>query len=555
MTSTSTNSAAGEFRRIVSSASAGSAADSLVARGMGAGVLIGVMLLGTVAAAGLTRVSGDGWMAMIFWTMGLWSLWVLWRNARDEVDVPVHVLYPFLAAPGVILLGHLVAGGRADAGNGRIDLLANGDTSLLIRLITLGLMLLLVQDTFSRIRELRWLLTGLGATVAAGCVLQLHSGATVPGAPAVAMSGFAGVGILLAPCLLPAWPAEPSGAYLPARWEKATLAGRIAAAALLAALLIFSDHGIPAAALATAAVGGSFLLSGAFLKHHRRTLLPAGAILSAGGAVAVVRLRSALPALNWQTTLFGANIQDGFTAHPDVAGLRMLGMSTGWVGMVLVPAGMLAALVWSLRACRSASPGDQARSALWAAVAALGGCALLTEGGLAVPAATAVAALAWGLLPHMMVHPVRRCHGRGVAFVFVGAMMLLGLQRRLAGSQGLSPNSGPGQEMMHLLAGFALTAALLWQGRCRRWWQGLTAAVLAAGLAVLAEPLQWGLSNRQFEWRDVSWNVAGVAGALGAFLLIRWAFRIEQVLAARPAISFEKYQGPGGLVGPRRWSR
>jgi len=553
VTSTTTNSAAGEFRRIVSSAPAGSAADSLVARGMGAGVLIGVMLLGTVAAAGLTRVSADGWIAMIFWTMGLWSLWVLWRNARDEVDVPVHVLYPFLAAPGVILLGHLVAGGRA--GNGRIDLLANGDTSLLIRLITLGLMLLLVQDTFSRIRELRWLLTGLGATVAAGCVLQLHSGATVPGAPAVAMSGLTGVGILLAPCLLPAWPDEPSGTYLPARWEKAMPVGRIAAAALLAALLMVSESGIPAAAVAAVAVGGSFLLSGAFLKHHRRTLLPAGAILSAGGAVAVIRLRSALPALNWQTTLFGANVQDGFTAHADVAGLRMLAMSTGWVGMVLVPAGMLAALVWSLRACRDASPGDQARSALWAAVAALGGCAVLSEGGLAVPAATAVAALAWGLLPHMMVQRVPRCHGRGVAFVFVGAIMLLGLQRHWAGGHGLSPHAGPGQEMMHLLAGFALTAALLWQARCRRWWQALAAAVPAAGLAVLAEPLQWGLSNRQFEWRDVAWNVAGVAAALGAFLLIRWAFRIEQVLTARPAISFEKYQRPGVLVGPRRWSR
>ena len=49
---------------------------------------------------------------MILSAVALWCIWLLWRNARDEVQLPAHMLYPFLALPVVILLGHMLSGGR-----------------------------------------------------------------------------------------------------------------------------------------------------------------------------------------------------------------------------------------------------------------------------------------------------------------------------------------------------------------------------------------------------------------------------------------------------------
>ena len=95
---------------------------------------------------------------------------------------------------------------------------------------------------------------------------------------------------------------------------------------------------------------------------------------------------------------------------------------------------------------------------------------------------------------------------------------------------------------MHFLSAFVLAEVLFWQMRCRRWWQGLGAAGFAAGVMVLGEPLQERLSERTFEWSDVTWDALGAAAALGAFVLVRAAMRVEKKLSRRRKIPAEKYQ-------------
>lgn len=516
---------------------------AFTAKALGMIVLAGVALTGSVGGGVLTRAGEPGWTAMMLSAVAVWSIWLLWRNARDEVQLPAHVLHPFLALPVVVLLGHMLSGAHVDADNGRIALLAGGDGALLIRLMALGLMLLLAQDVLSRVHDLRWLLTGLGTTVAVGCVLQLHSGTDQGGAQAVTLTGFAAVGMLLAPCLLPALSTRRSIAYQPAWVGRAFLAVRIIAAAFLAALLAVANRGsVGATCLAAAAAGGALLAAGAFLRHPRRSLLAIGGVLVVSGTVGLHRLGMTAEVANWSFGLLGVGPGARLAAGGELSGLHVLGVSAGWVGLAGVMFGMLAALGWSLSACRNAAPGDQARAALWSAVVALSGCALLAEGGLAVPAAMATAAITWGMMPHIMAHRVRRFHGWPVVVALAAALMVLGLGQRLSGTPGLQPAAQPADKLMHFLSAFVLAEVLFWQMRCRRWWHGLGAAAFAAGVVVLGEPLQERLSERTFEWSDVTWDALGAAAALGAFVLVRTAMRVEKKLSRRRKIPAEKYQ-------------
>jgi len=514
-------------------------AGGFVARGLGRVVLIGVLLVGAVGGSGLTEPTRVGWHVMMLCTVGLLSAWLLWRNARDEIEVPAHALHPFLILPALIGLGHLLAGIRADPQRGRIELLADANADVVVRLMILSLGVMLVQDVLSRVRDLRWPLMGLGLTIAVGCVLRLHSSPAAAGSPALTLSGLAGVGILLAPCCLPAWPT-------PARWserwgllERAIPVLGILPGAALAAVLVTGE--IPTATAAAVAVGGSFLLSGVFLRGYRAVLLSGGLMLALGGAAAFDRLGWPVTAGTWTFPLLG-----GGGAHvalsADLSGVQVLSLSGGWLALACVVCGMLAALVRSLYASRRAARGDQARSALWSAVLALSGCALLAEGGLAIPAVAAVAAITWGLTPHMMAHHVRRFHGWSAMVVFAAVLGVLGLGQQLADSPSARPPMSVGDGLMHFLCAFACTAVVYWQLRCRRWWHGLVATVLIASLLALAEPLQERFSQRSFEWSDLTWNLLGAAAALGAFLSIRCALRIERALETRPRILAERYQ-------------
>jgi len=396
-----------------------------------------------------------------------------------------------------------------------------------------------------RIRPGRWPLTAIGVAIAAGSAWRL-TGDAVQGVPAVALSGFAGVGMLLAPALLP-WPHAESAA--PGRVRPLVcieMVARMAAAAWLAAVIMVSHYqAADASVLACAAIAAAMILSGIFLRHHRLRLLAGGVVLAAAAAVGAMQLE--MPPFAWiqNVRILGSPQPSQLAAAGNRSGLGVLALTAGGIGAGILLAGMLVALLWSLVRARAASPGDQARSALWAGVAAVSAAAMLAEGGLAVPAAVATAAIAWGLLPHMMAHHLGRFRGWGVTLAFLAALVVLGLETKVAGPRWFKP---PADLYLHGLGAALLTAVILWRTRCRRWWQGILAAAAAATLTSLGEAGQWYLSTvRSPAWADVSADCIGAAVAFGIFLLILIAARIERAFAAKPRIDYEKYrswQGP-----------
>ncbi len=494
-------------------------------------VLAGMIALTVVAGAGVMGASAGGWIVLILCGMGLWVCWLYWRGAESEAGIPGHVLQPFLAVPIIILLAHILAGGKVDPENGRVNLLAENDSGLMIRMMTLGLLVLLVQDVLSRVRQMRWLLTAIGLIVAVGAILKLSSQSPGPAIEAVALSGLAGAGVLLTPCCLPG------------RTNRTETVMRVTLAALLVSLLIVSHHRAAAAAIfATCAVSGTLLLAGVFLRRHRVRLLLAGAVLGIGGIVAISQLN--LSGCKWisETTFFGAGGLDASLPPAGMSGMGLLAISAGWVGLAAVVCGMLSALVWSLYVSRNAAAGDQARCAVWSVVVVLSGCGLLASGGLGAPVVTVVAAVTWGLMPHVMAHPVRRYRGWVVMAAFLAAMVVLGLESRVGRSAWVRPLlKGGSDAVMHLLGAFLLTAVILWQSRCRSWGRAILCTTAGAAVAAMGELAQMYLSTRSPQLSDVAWDIAGAAAALGVFALIHTARRVEQFISVRPKVSYEGY--------------
>ncbi len=517
-------------------------------------VLAGMIALTVVAGSGLMDASADGWIVLILCGLGLWVCWLYWRGADNQTGAPGHVLQPFLAVPIIILLVHIIAGGRVDPISGRVSLLAENDSGLMIRMMTLSLLVLLAQDVLSRVRSARggrWLLTAIGLITAVGAILKLSSQSPGPAVEAVALSGLAGVGVLLTPCFLPN---RGTDTIINLHPKARTVADsvyygicppvwRVTLSALLASLLIFSHHRAAAAAIiATCAVSGTLLLAGVFLRRHRLRLLLTGAVLSVGGIAAARQMN--LTGYEWigKATLFGTGGLGTGLPSPDISGVGLLTESTGWVGLAAVVCGMLSALLWSLYVSRNAAAGDQARCVAWSVVVVISGLGLLARGGLGAPVVTVVAAVTWGLMPHVMAHPVRRYRGWGVMVAFLAAMVVLGLENRVAGSAWARPLLKDfSDSAMHLLGAFLLTAVLLWQSRCRSWRRAILCAVVGAAAAAMGELAQKYLSTRSPQFSDVLWDIVGAVAALGVFILIHTARRIEQFFSARPKVSYEGY--------------
>ena len=502
-------------------------------------VLSGLVIFVAAGTGGLTGGGEREWIVAIVAALTVWIGWLYLRTAEGDCDVPVHPLQPLLALPIVILLAHLVKGGAAA---GEAGFVISGDTSTLIRLMMLALVLLLVQDVLSRVRHLRWLLTALGATMALGAVLRVAVGQDAP--PALVLTGLAGVGVLLSPSLVPSF-ARPIHPVFARKWFiDAAVISRISLGALLAiALAVLRPE---TTALACAVVGCAMLLAGGFLRHHRLALLGGGAMLALGGAVAMARL--GIYAGDWPGgfALLGRGRAAAAATGADATGLQLLGETTGWVGLIAICAGMLAALAWCLYANRNSAPGDQARAALWSCVAALSGTALLAGGGMGIPAVALAVALTFGLTPHLMAHRVASLRGWGVAVAFAAILVALGLERRYGGHMWRRLAAVHGAGTMHFFGAMVLTVVLFWQTRSRKLSQAALCCIAGAAIASAGELLQAGLTtSRASQWSDVVANALGAALALAIFAAIHAAGWIEAAWAQRPTDpSLDKYGQP-----------
>jgi len=501
-------------------------------------VLAAVLLLGVVGGAGMTRPSEMGWAAVILAAMGLWAGWLYWRAVLGDRDVPGHLLHPFSAAAAAVLLGHLLLSGGGQ--DGAAAPLGSTDSDVLMRLMTLSLLVLLAQDVLGRAAHMRWLPTGLGAFVAVGAILRLYTSPAPPGAAAVTLGGLAGVGMLLTPLWMPDCPSQRLLPFLSDHWRRHGAAVRVAGAAALAALLVVRHPGCAVGAvLGACAAGAALLLAGAIHGGRRGRLLTAGAVLAACGGAGVYRLGMSAPPWCGGLRIWGEGV---VPVAPDAPGVWTLGAAAGWAGVGLLAGGIVTALARSLWAGRSSSPGDRGRSALWAVVVLTAGCALLAPGGLTTPSVTVIAAIALGLMPHMMVHRVRRYHGLVVVAAFAVALAVMGLQQMLCPTAWSILAVRWGDGPMHLFGTFVLAGVLLWQLARGRLAVAAGCAVLAATAASIGEIAQRVLSTRTPEWSDVMWDCIGAASALAVYGVIHAAAWLESLLPRRQRVSKAGYE-------------
>ncbi|KKL65081.1 hypothetical protein LCGC14_2158540 [marine sediment metagenome] len=257
---------------------AAAARGGLTGRGLGWLILACTIVLGVVGGSCLTRPSDGAWAAVVLGALGLWAGWLYWRTTVDDRDVPAHLLHPFVGGVIGILLVHLLIRGGVDARSGRVQLLGSGDVSVMTRMMALALLVLLAQDVLGRVRHVRWLLTALGLALAGGAVLRLLTAKAVPGAMSVTMGGFVGVGMLMAPALMPEWSDRGLDHLIPAAVRRFGIVARSALAAGLGGVLIVGhDKGALAAIGGAGAAGIALLLAGAILPAHRRRVLAIGA--------------------------------------------------------------------------------------------------------------------------------------------------------------------------------------------------------------------------------------------------------------------------------------
>ncbi len=505
-------------------------------------VLTELLMLISAAGTYLMGTSNLGWIILISWTLLAWMCWLYWRGIKDDQAISGNFLLLFLLGPIIIILSHILSAGTPGRPGEGMRLLADSDSGMLIRIITLSLLIILFQDVLSRLGNLRWLLTIIGLIIASGAILELHRCPSSMVQTTV-LTGLTGAAMFLTPIYLPQSLTNRRFDKMgidPAQIEAIL---RIIPATFLTSLIIFSRPGaIPAAILASAGVAATLLLAGIFLKHHRTVLILTGAILLIGAVVGAYRLgygRSVpfsvgLSSASGDLNLWGNGGVNSALPPAGMSGAGALVLSTGLVGLSTLIVGFIVAIFWSLYASRNAAPGDQLRCALWSVVSVISALSLMVSGGMALPIATVLLALTWGLMPHVMAYRVGRYKGWPVMLVLAMMLMVLGLESRLSQTSWIAPllkNSS--DRMMHFTAALLLTALLFWQGRCKSWSRALFWTVIGAAIASLGEPIQEYLSARSAQWSDIAWDIMGAGTAWLIFSLIYFTRRIEMLIVQR----------------------
>ena len=466
------------------------------------------------------------------------ALWLAARIVAGDRGVPGHPVHIVVLVPAGIMVLHFARDVLAarPAQTGSLD--GALDISMIYWLGLLSLGVLLTQSLLPRAASHTVVLGAAGAAMMLGPAAAILAGATAPVRTALALLGFAGVGVWLTML----WGLGglggqngPAGASAPHRLPggacvvvAAGAAGALAIAAPLQALLV---AGIVAATL---------LAAGLVFSARRAVLLLAGGALAVGvaGALSLAHwVRLALVELlihAAQATPFGLGEEALRQTSAADSGLAMLVGLAGWAAGAWFIGGLGACAVWMLFHARRGHWGDQGRAIVWSASALCAAAALIAPGGLFVPATALAASFVFGLMPVMLGRPGTSRSGL-LPLAAVGAMMLL---------LGLAPNTGlftwslghfgRSDTILHVAMGFLAAMLLAWQMGTRRIWLGLAGIALGAFLGGPAEVIQYLASDRSAELRDWLHHAMGSAAAVGPYLLCVLA-RWSESPDARPA--------------------
>ena len=468
-------------------------------------------------------------------------LWVLSRLAAGRRSIPGSPVHAALLVPACVLIAHLVRASVAGMHEGGYVFRGALVFSIIVQLAMLSLGVMLAQGLLPGAARHVWVLGTCGAAMMVGSAAAMLWGEARAVRTALALVGFAGVGVWLTML----WglggdgdEAEPS----PQRrlLRGACLAVGVAAAGALAAVA-------PLQAVLVAAVAAAAVLLGAVVFPQRRALL-----LAVGGALAVASA-ALLAGVQWMRAairdLLLATRGAGWFGHGEEAfrrisasdsGLAVLAQAVGWVGLGCFLVGAAAALAVLLVGSRRGHRGDRARAILWTTAAGAVGCALLAPVGPFMPSVTLAVALVWGLLPAMLGRPERRRSGVILLAGIAAMAVLLGMLPDRGLVTWTATTFGLNDTMEHMAAGVVLAAVTVWLLGARRWWLGLAGIVLAALAGGPGEALQRAMASGTPELRDWAHHATGSAAFALPYLLCLGARAAEAT--PRPARATQ----PGG---------
>ncbi|MFW6061450.1 MAG: hypothetical protein ACOC93_01450 [Planctomycetota bacterium] len=488
-------------------------------RAIGCGMLAG----GTAFAMLTWWAPGYGaWGGLAAALLTLLTVWLVWRTVSARRTVPGNPVYLLLLGPLAVASWQAVASVAGPAES----LTADGwlPASMILHAGLLATAVLVAQSLLAT----RWaVLVCAGALMLGG--LTAAGWQQAPPMP-VALVGLTGAALWLSV----AGSREAFAAGLSVRrrmWRVLPAVPGIVAGGVYGVA-------VPRAGLAAAGTAG-LLLTGCGLAAPRRrwpqllagvALLPALAVVAWASITAEPVARP--PALGWA--------ERGFTeVWPGDAGWRVLLATTGWAGAGTVAVAGLVLLAWC---CRRISARETLGGYFAAAGAILAGAALLSRGGLFLPAATLAAGLAWGLLPGGLGAPRRERTGAAVLLLTLVVLTGLGLVRNAGLVSWIAVRFQLGDHFLHVVAGVLVALELGWLLGAKRIRGGLIGIALAAGAGLGAEIVQTIASDRSASWSDWWAHLAGcVVG--GMLYLLAAGSRAAESPDVRPARESASWTG------------
>ncbi len=411
------------------------------------------------------------------------TLWLLWRIVAGDRTVPGHGIHWAVAAPAVVVLYHLLRLSW-DEQAATAGLSGAMSVTLLFQLGLLALGVLLVQSVFLNYSRPVFLPLLCSVAVCFGASAALLW--TPQDLPRGSVSLLACAGaIAVLGALVPVIERTHDG-QSPRGWPGKVLLGGCGAL-VIAALLIAGGASRRALFVTVLMLGASMLLG--MVRGRRMRILWVCVVLAGLSAVLVFLGVRAWGHEDSARMLLGRGEEAVIEAAVDAAGLNLL-VETAGAPVVAV---MLAATAAAGGLGLLSRPGDRSarvRASCWTAAAGLSVAALLSEGGLFLPAVTLAAAMFWGLLPAMCEAPARRRSGVWLAVVMVALMLLLGLVPNPGLVSWSASALGGSSATLHLIVGFLLSLVLVWTLGVRSVKLGLLGVVLAVFAGGLGELLQ-----------------------------------------------------------------
>ncbi|MHC4984597.1 MAG: hypothetical protein ACYTFO_00420 [Planctomycetota bacterium] len=487
-----------------------------------------------------------GWGVVITALLGVLAIWLMQHIVSGQRVLPTQAGMWALIPPAAILVGHFVNhnlikyGGSPPRWAGALDL------SMVTHLALLATAVMLCQSLLPKAAGHAGVLAACGAAMMGGAAAGILTGAAEREVmrPTLALLGLAGAGVWLSPLWGVGRINEPPETSHPLRHPALRVAVIVVAVAACACFAYAS----PGAATAAAGIGAAALLiGGRVFEPHRRGLLAGGLGLAIAAGVGAGTLGVGVGSLPLaQAGPVGLGERAFGRVSAASSGAEVLLWSVGWIGAISLVGGLTVAWVWSLAAAGRKRTGDAGRAIVWATTSALAVVALLSAGGLFVPATLMGVGLTWGMMPRMLGRPRRIRRGTVLLLIMAALLIAVGVARStgLIGWAIEHVSSGTSvQVWLHVVAGFLLALMLAWLLAGRNGWWGLAGIALSLAAGGAGEMMQWMLSpSRLAEWSDWIVHAAGCGAAMVLFGLCRAARWCESADAPPSRDVFEAYR-------------